>query len=353
MSTIGFNKLRYEDDVNKLIDKLNRNFQALEFLLANGNLDGVNMKDSYIENLTVKAANIVGSLVVGENVDIGDTLVPVNSAIQEKRRVFIAEPVPPYDVGDLWTTSTDMLVCNTAKDSDGSYSLTDWVMATNYTNPSGVTTIINDTVTTGFLNAVGINASAIAAGELVVGVNVDIGDALDPISSAVQEKKRVFVVQPTPPYDVGDLWTTEEDMLVCNTAKDSEGSYSLTDWAKATNYTNPTNVTTIIGNTVTTGFLNAVGISANAITAGTMNAARISGGTISGVTIDVTTDATIGQWLTLDGTNFMAGIRWMDGATKKAEIYIDPASWGMFISSGSGIYANGYRIDQASTAKFG
>ena len=249
MSTIGFNKLRYEDDVNKLIDKLNKNFQALEFLLANGNLDGVNMKDSYIENLTVKAANIVGSLVVGENVDIGDTL--------------------------------------------------------------------------------------------------------DPISSAVQEKKRVFVVQPTPPYDVGDLWTTEEDMLVCNTAKDSEGSYSLTDWAKATNYTNPTNVTTIIGNTVTTGFLNAVGISANAITTGTMNASRIRGGTISGVTIDITTDATIGQWLTLSGTEWMAGIRWMEGATKRAEIYIDPMSGAMFLSSGEGIYANRYRIDQASTAKFG
>jgi hypothetical protein len=54
-----------------------------------------------------------------------------------KRRVFVATPTPPYDVGDLWTEGStgDLKRCKTAKES-GSYSADDWELATKYTDDS-------------------------------------------------------------------------------------------------------------------------------------------------------------------------------------------------------------------------
>ena len=48
-----------------------------------------------------------------------------------KRRVFVTTPTPPYDLGDMWLTSTTngqgaIKVCKTAKAS-GSYSSSDWI----------------------------------------------------------------------------------------------------------------------------------------------------------------------------------------------------------------------------------
>lgn len=50
-------------------------------------------------------------------------------------------------------------------------------------------------------------------------------------------KRRVFVSQPTPPYDVGDLWTqgSQGGLKRCKTARAS-GSYNASDWELATNY---------------------------------------------------------------------------------------------------------------------
>lgn len=51
-------------------------------------------------------------------------------------------------------------------------------------------------------------------------------------------KRRVFVVQPEPPYDIGDLWTqgSNGDLMRCKVARAS-GSYSVDDWEKASKYT--------------------------------------------------------------------------------------------------------------------
>ena len=50
-------------------------------------------------------------------------------------------------------------------------------------------------------------------------------------------KRRVFVVQPTPPYEVGDLWAQGDgdgkDILKCKTAKTAGQTYSLSDWEAA------------------------------------------------------------------------------------------------------------------------
>lgn len=56
-------------------------------------------------------------------------------------------------------------------------------------------------------------------------------------------KKRVFTATPTVPYDVGDLWVTAlnetGDLKVCKTAR-TTGSYTASDWVKATDYIDST-----------------------------------------------------------------------------------------------------------------
>lgn len=53
-------------------------------------------------------------------------------------------------------------------------------------------------------------------------------------------KRRVFVVTPQPPYDIGDLWTNGEDILTCSTARPSGSVYVSTDWKKLNTYTDDT-----------------------------------------------------------------------------------------------------------------
>ena len=53
-------------------------------------------------------------------------------------------------------------------------------------------------------------------------------------------KRRVFVVTPQPPYDIGDLWTNGEDILTCSTARPAGSVYVSTDWEKLNTYTDDT-----------------------------------------------------------------------------------------------------------------
>jgi hypothetical protein len=54
-----------------------------------------------------------------------------------KRRVFIAEPYTPYDVGDLWANGADLKRCIKARET-GNYVASDWDLATNYTDDSAL-----------------------------------------------------------------------------------------------------------------------------------------------------------------------------------------------------------------------
>ncbi len=68
----------------------------------------------------------------------------------------------------------------------------------------------------------------------------DITKALSDAAKAqdtADNKRRIFVTQPKPPYDKGDLWTqgANGDIKVCNVARAS-GSYYASDWGPASNY---------------------------------------------------------------------------------------------------------------------
>ena len=54
-------------------------------------------------------------------------------------------------------------------------------------------------------------------------------------------KRRVFTSTPTPPYDVGDLWTqgSTGDLMRCQTSRQT-GYYRSSDWVLATKYTDDT-----------------------------------------------------------------------------------------------------------------
>ena len=71
----------------------------------------------------------------------------------------------------------------------------------------------------------------------------DVTQALAIANSAkdtADSKRRVFVVQPTTPYDVGDLWIKDEELYRCQTTKASSETFEENDWIIATKYTDDT-----------------------------------------------------------------------------------------------------------------
>lgn len=76
-----------------------------------------------------------------------------------KRRVFVATPKPPYDIGDLWVDGKELRRCITKRTS-GSYVANDWVVAVYYDNTK--TTIDGGIVTSGTIQVAGDNKSILA-----------------------------------------------------------------------------------------------------------------------------------------------------------------------------------------------
>ena len=71
--------------------------------------------------------------------------------------------------------------------------------------------------------------------------------AAEKAQDTADHKRRVFVVQPEPPYDIGDLWSQgfNGDLMRCKVARAS-GSYSEDDWEKASKYTDDSTFNTFL-----------------------------------------------------------------------------------------------------------
>jgi len=91
-----------------------------------------------------------------ENSDLSQVLAIANAAqdtADSKRRVFVTQPSPPYDVGDLWIRNQELYRCQTTKSSTEAYESNDWIVAVKYTddtvaNQVGANlTILSGTVT--------------------------------------------------------------------------------------------------------------------------------------------------------------------------------------------------------------
>ena len=99
--------------------------------------------------------NVYGWLKI-EDTDTTEALALANSAkdtADNKRRVFLAPPLPPYDNGDLWFDNGEIYICQISK-TEGDYEEGDFIIATKYTDDTLATqignelTVVSGTVTT-------------------------------------------------------------------------------------------------------------------------------------------------------------------------------------------------------------
>ena len=193
----------------------------------------------------------------------------------QKRRVFVSQPVPPYDVGDLWVgnSSSDLMRCQTSRQS-GNYNAADWIKAVKYTDDSA----LNDFIENEFSETIGEISNQIdgkaetwyqstdpsTAWTTTTLKNEHVGDIWYNTTSSVQKsyrwdgtswqemkttppdevfdqidgKAQIFISQPKPPYSAGDLWfnSSTSDIMTCVTSRTS-GSYTASDWQKRNKYT--------------------------------------------------------------------------------------------------------------------
>ena len=92
-------------------------------------------------------------------IDAYDAASKAQDTADGKRRVFVARPYPPYDVGDLWVDGKELRRCITERAS-GSWNTNDWVVAVYYDNTQ--TTIDGGILTSGTIQVAGDNKSILA-----------------------------------------------------------------------------------------------------------------------------------------------------------------------------------------------
>ena len=215
----------------------------------------------------------------------------VFDAIDGKAQIFSTQPKPPYNVGDLYFTGSEILVCKKDRDT-GEYVASDWEKKDNYTDDTTVNDFIQNVydptvediqnqidgkIDTYYFDYAPNNSNLPASEWTTASVrqkhvgdlffwkskgftyrymkvdtsfqwvrvkDADIESAMQKASTAqdtADGKRRVFTSTPTPPYDVGDLWTqgSTGDLMRCRTAR-ARGNYNSSDWILATKYTDDT-----------------------------------------------------------------------------------------------------------------
>ena len=215
----------------------------------------------------------------------------VFNKIEGKAQVFVSQPVPPYNVGDLWVQGStgDIKRCQTAKTASGSYAAADWILASKYTDDSALTAFLTGTYASDIQNLeTQIDGKAetwyqtsdpSTAWTTAALRSEHVGDLWYNSTSSVQKyyrwngtswaemtatppqavfdqidgKAQIFVSQPTPPYSVGDLWVqgSTGDIKRCSTAR-ATGSYTASDWTLASKYTDDSALTNWLTNTYAT-----------------------------------------------------------------------------------------------------
>lgn len=107
-------------------------------------LKNVHLSDLYYDTITgycyrYQVQNSAYSWQRITDTDVTKALSDAKTAqdtADQKRRVFYTQPTVPYDAGDLWVQGSngDILRCQTAKVSGQTYSSSDWVVASKYTD---------------------------------------------------------------------------------------------------------------------------------------------------------------------------------------------------------------------------
>lgn len=207
MPTPILKKIKYGDDQRAIIDAINKNFASLEFLLANGKLDGVNINSKYVGKVAAETIETM-SLTVGENVNIGEATKTFVTQLADET------PTPPYHTGDNWVNVFDgnLYTCLFSRES-GEFSMSDWIYSSQYVQPSGVTTIINGVVTTDFVNALGITANSVRSNWVYAG-NINANQIDGGTISGVEIYVEDFLTIDVNDYDQGLYLRGFDDMYV-------------------------------------------------------------------------------------------------------------------------------------------
>ncbi len=122
------------------------------------------------------------------------------------------------------------------------------------TNLNGITQRVSSTETTTatLTNKVNtVEGTANSAQSTANSANSSATNALNKANDAntlANSKAKVFTSTPTVPYQVGDLWVqgTNGDVMKCKTAR-TTGSYTASDWEKASKYTDDTKANAVDG----------------------------------------------------------------------------------------------------------
>lgn len=224
---------------------------------------------------------------------LADAAQAQNTA-NSKKRIFGAEPVPPYDIDDLWVQGKtgDILKCQKAKAEGASYDADDWVRASKYTDDSAVTAFIKgvfaDTIESlqeqldgkiqtwsqdtdpalewieteeiPWTDVDGNSILDVGGNEILIvwekGKYVHKGDLWqntanntrwrwdgnkwveqevpDYLFDKIDGKAAVYFEQPKPPYNMGDFWVTSkadgEASIKTAVRSRSDGAFTDTDW---------------------------------------------------------------------------------------------------------------------------
>ena len=214
--------------------------------------------------------------------------------IDGKAQIFVETPYTPYRVGDLWFDSdtSDIMTCTTTR-LTGSFVSSDWEKRNKYTDDSELNSFvtavydpsiaklqaqIDGQIETWYYdyepslqNEPAVNWTTTeerkqhegdlfywkskgyayrflqdgAAWKWQLLQDADITKALvaaEKAQDTADHKRRVFVVTPQPPYDIGDLWVQGDggDIMRCCVARSESASFSASDWEKASKYTDDT-----------------------------------------------------------------------------------------------------------------
>lgn len=112
----------------------------------------IHLGDLYYDNLTGKAYRFAkdGSTykwIIITDTELTKAIEDSSQALKDaksKRRIFGSQPVPPYDVNDMWVNATypsdgstyknEILKCSTSKAEGEEFDISDWKLASKYTD---------------------------------------------------------------------------------------------------------------------------------------------------------------------------------------------------------------------------
>lgn len=203
-----------------------------------------------------------------------------------KRRTFLQQPVPPYDVGDLWMDGTNILACVIPKVKDGIYAASDWSKLNKYSTKTEVETLIQATEKEILITAKQ-NAKDYVDGKLVnystsAQIKVETDQIKQTVSKKVDGSKVISAINQS-----------------AETIKIQAKRLDLTGYA--TFYALGTAGQTVInGANISTGNINCDRLNGGVIrgqkiVGGTMNGTFVSGGRVSANGLEVYGDTGIGQ----------------------------------------------------------